>query len=60
MSIARSFLFAIALIIVTPPYAVIALASAPLPRMTRYRIISGWSRLIVWLSRVILGIDWRV
>ncbi len=60
MSVARSFLFAIALIIVTPPYAVIALASAPLPRMTRYRIISGWSRLIVWLSRVILRIDWRV
>jgi 1-acyl-sn-glycerol-3-phosphate acyltransferase len=60
MSLARSLAFAIALIIVTPPYAVIALASAPLPRMARYRIISGWSRLILWLSRVILGIDWRV
>ena len=60
MSFARSMLFAIALIIVTPPYALIALASAPLPRMMRYRIISGWSRLIVWLARVILGIEWRV
>ena len=60
MSLLRSVLFAIALIIVTPPYALIALASAPLPRMTRYRIISGWSRLIVWLARVILGIEWRV
>ena len=60
MSLARSVLFAIALIIVTPPYALIALASAPLPRMMRYRIISGWSRLIVWLARVILGIEWRV
>ena len=60
MSFARSMLFAIALIIVTPPYALIALASAPLPRMMRYRIISGWSRLIVWLARVILGIAWRV
>ena len=60
MSVARSVLFAIALIIVTPPYALIALASAPLPRMMRYRIISGWSRLIVWLARVILGIAWRV
>jgi 1-acyl-sn-glycerol-3-phosphate acyltransferase len=60
MSFARSVLFAIALIIVTPPYALIALASAPLPRMMRYRIISGWSRLIVWLARVILGIAWRV
>jgi 1-acyl-sn-glycerol-3-phosphate acyltransferase len=60
MSLARSVLFAIALIIVTPPYALIALASAPLPRMMRYRIISGWSRLIVWLARIILGIEWRV
>jgi len=60
MSVARSVLFALALIIVTPPYALIALASAPLPRMVRYRIISGWSRLILWLSRVILGIEWRV
>ncbi|HEX7218430.1 MAG TPA: lysophospholipid acyltransferase family protein [Burkholderiales bacterium] len=60
MSAARSFLFAIALTIVTPPYAVIALLSAPLPRLTRYWIISGWSRLILWLSRVILGIEWRV
>lgn len=60
MSVARSVLFAVALAIVTPPYALIALASAPLPRMTRYRIISGWSRLILWLSRVILGIEWRV
>jgi 1-acyl-sn-glycerol-3-phosphate acyltransferase len=53
-------LFAVALVIVTPPYALVALASAPLPRMLRYRIISGWSRLIVWLARVILGIEWRV
>ncbi|HXU43264.1 MAG TPA: lysophospholipid acyltransferase family protein [Burkholderiales bacterium] len=60
MSFARSVLFAVALIIVTPPYALIALASAPLPRMMRYRIISGWSRLIVWLARIILGIEWRV
>lgn len=60
MSLARSLLFAVALIVVTPPYALIALASAPLPRMMRYRIISGWSRLIVWLARVILGIEWRV
>jgi 1-acyl-sn-glycerol-3-phosphate acyltransferase len=60
MSLLRSVLFAVALILVTPPYALIALASAPLPRMMRYRVISGWSRLIVWFARVILGIEWRV
>jgi len=56
----RSSLFALALIFVTPPYALLALASAPLPRLLRYHIISGWSRLVVRLAQRILGIDWRV
>ena len=60
MSLLRSVLFAVALILVTPPYALIALASAPLPRMMRYRVISGWSRLVVLLARAIVGIEWRV
>src|SRR5207302_384032 len=60
MTLLRSSLFALALIIVTPPYAVLALATFPLPRLLRYRIISGWSRLVVLLARVILGIRWRV
>ena len=56
----RSLLFASALAIVTPPYAVVALATFPLPRLVRYRVISGWSRLVVALAKRILGIDWRV
>jgi len=56
----RSSLFALAQIIVTPPYALLALVTFPLPRLARYRIISGWSRLIVWLASRILGIHWRV
>ncbi len=60
MTLVRSGLFALALALVTPPYALIALATFPLPRMARYRIISGWSLLILFFSRTILGIDWRV
>jgi len=56
----RSALFALALLVITPPYALLALATFPLPRMLRYRIISGWSRLVVWLARAVLGIRWRV
>jgi 1-acyl-sn-glycerol-3-phosphate acyltransferase len=56
----RSTLFAAALVLVTPPYALVAIATFPLPRMMRYRIISGWSRLVVWLAKIVLGIDWRV
>jgi 1-acyl-sn-glycerol-3-phosphate acyltransferase len=57
---ARSALFAAALVVITPPYALIALATFPLPRMARYQIISGWSRSVIFLSRTILGIDWRI
>lgn len=60
MTLLRSTLFALALVVVTPPYALIALATFPLPRQARYRIISGWSRLVVRLARVICGIRWRV
>jgi 1-acyl-sn-glycerol-3-phosphate acyltransferase len=56
----RSSLFWLALVVVTPPYALVAIASAPLPRLTRYRIISGWSRLAVWLLRVLCGVRWTV
>ena len=56
----RSSLFALALLIITPPYAVLALCTLPLPRMARYRVISGWSRLVVHLAKRILGIEWRV
>jgi 1-acyl-sn-glycerol-3-phosphate acyltransferase len=60
MTVLRSALFALGLLLVTPPYALVALASAPLPRMWRYRIISGWSRLVVRMAKTILGIDWQV
>lgn len=60
MMLLRSSLFALALVIVTPPYALLALLTAPLPRLVRYRVISGWSRLIVWLARALCGVRWRV
>jgi 1-acyl-sn-glycerol-3-phosphate acyltransferase len=60
MTLLRSTLFALALVLVTPPYAVLALLTFPLPRLARYRVISGWSRLVLLLSRIIVGIDWKV
>ena len=56
----RSALFALSLALLTPPYALIALATFALPRLTRYRIISGWSRAVVLLARAVLGIRWRI
>ena len=60
MRFVRSVLFALGLVLITPPYALIALATFPLPRMARYRIISGWSRVVVLMARTIVRIDWRV
>jgi 1-acyl-sn-glycerol-3-phosphate acyltransferase len=60
LNVLRSALFALGLMLITPPYALIALLTFPLPRMTRYRIISGWSRSVIFLAKIILGIDWRV
>jgi 1-acyl-sn-glycerol-3-phosphate acyltransferase len=56
----RSTLFALALIAITPPYGLIALATFPLPRLQRYRVISGWSRIVLFLARSLLGIRWRI
>lgn len=56
----RSTLFLLAQIIVTPPYSLLALCTFPFSRMTRYRIISQWSRLIIWLAGSLLKIDYRI
>lgn len=60
MTALRSALFALALILLTPPYAVLALCAWVLPRLVRYRIVSGWSRGVIWLARWICGIRWQV
>lgn len=60
MNVFRSALFALALVLLTPPWAVLSLFTFPLPRLTRSRLISGWSRIVMHLARWILGIRWRV
>ncbi|HKW39402.1 MAG TPA: lysophospholipid acyltransferase family protein [Burkholderiales bacterium] len=56
----RSVAFALAQILITPPYSILALATFPLPRLARYRVISGWSRVTIWLAKHVLGIDYEV
>jgi len=60
MTAVRSGFFALALIVLTPLYAILGQCTWPLPRRTRYRIISSWSRCVVWLARWICGIRWQV
>ena len=56
----RSSAFGLALVLITPPYALLAVCTIVLPRLTRYRIIAGWSRLVIYLAKNILGINWQV
>lgn len=56
----RSTLYAFAQVFITPFYSLIALATFPLPPLTRYRIISYWARFMLFLARVICGIRYRV
>ena len=56
----RSSLFAAFQLLLTPVFAVIALLTFPLPALTRYRIITVWTCWVMWASRVICGIRYRV
>lgn len=56
----RSTLFALFEVLVTPPFALLALFCAPLPPAIRYRVITAWSRLIVVGAEKICGIRYRV
>ncbi len=56
----RSVLFALFQVVVTPFYALVAIATFPLSPLARYRVISGWARLMVLAARVICGIRYRV
>jgi 1-acyl-sn-glycerol-3-phosphate acyltransferase len=56
----RSCLFAAFQIVITPPFAVIALLTFPLNPFTRYRIITTWTRLVLWALEAICGVRYRV
>ena len=56
----RSCLFAVVQVLLTPPFAIIALLTFPLEPVARYRIIAVWSRLIVLAAEAICGIRYRV
>jgi len=56
----RSGLFTLFQIVVTPPFALVALLTFPFAPLTRYRIISGWARINIAAVRILCGIRYRV
>ena len=56
----RSTLYLLLQIIITPPYALVVLATYPLSPLNRYRVISGWSHIMLFLARFICGVRYCV
>jgi 1-acyl-sn-glycerol-3-phosphate acyltransferase len=56
----RSAAYAAVQAVATPIYTLVAILTFPLPLRTRYRIITSWSRLMVWAAEHICGIRYRV
>ena len=56
----RSCLFLLIQTIATIVFAAVALLTFPFSRLTRYRIITNWSRLITHAATLICGVRYRV
>ena len=59
-AVLRSTLFALLQLVVTPPWAVVSLLTFPFPALTRYRVISAWSRFMVWSAERICAVRYEV
>lgn len=60
MVTARSTIFALIQIVITPLFALVALLTYPFPPLTRYRVITLWSRLVIASARTVCGMRYRI
>lgn len=60
MVVARSAVFLLLQSILTIIFALFALLTFPFPLFTRYRVITGWNRAVIWLARRVCGIRYQV
>ncbi len=56
----RSLIFLLLQIVITAVYSALVLLTFPLGRLTRYRIISGWAKMMLPILRVVCGIRHEV
>ncbi|OGT00945.1 MAG: acyl-phosphate glycerol 3-phosphate acyltransferase [Gallionellales bacterium RIFCSPLOWO2_12_FULL_59_22] len=56
----RSLTFLLLQILITPVFALLALLTFPFSRLTRYRFISQWAKLMLPLLRLVCGIRHEV
>ena len=60
MLVIRSLVFLLLQLVITPVFALLALLTFPLGRMTRYRFISQWAKMMLPILRVVCGIRHEV
>lgn len=56
----RSALFLLLQAALTIVWSLLSLLTFPLPPLARYRFITLWSRMVIWLARAICGIRYEV
>ncbi len=56
----RSLVFLIGQSALTVVFALAALLTFPFPPFTRYRVITQWSRAVLWLAKHVCGLHWQV
>ncbi len=56
----RSVLFLLFQAVTVVPYGILCLLMAPLPLHVRYKVTTGWPRIVLWAARAICGIRWQV
>lgn len=56
----RSLVFLFLMVIITIPWACLCFLVLPLPFRARFFITTRWNAMIIWLAKVLCGIDYRV
>jgi 1-acyl-sn-glycerol-3-phosphate acyltransferase len=60
MIVVRSLLFFLIQSALTIVWSLLSLFTFPFPPLARYRFITVWSRMVIWLARTLCGIDYEV
>ena len=60
MNLVRSLIFAVLQAVLTTLFSVVALFSFPFSAPVRYRLITGYNHIVIWLARWVLGIRYVV
>jgi 1-acyl-sn-glycerol-3-phosphate acyltransferase len=60
MNLIRSVIFAVLQTALTIFFSMVALLSFPFSAHARYRLITGYNRIVIWLARGVLGIRYVV